>query len=79
MKPAVVAAAGGGTTVISAVALARASAPDWLVVMVVVLGAALVFVYLVFPQDSGDRLTWWRHMVPRPPHDGEGGSNEAPG
>lgn len=55
----------GGATVGTGLALKFASAPAWMVVLAIVLAFVLASINAVFPQDSHDRLDWWRHVLRR--------------
>jgi hypothetical protein len=44
----------------AAVGLIQLNAPGWLTVTVVLATALLALTQIVFPQDSEDRLDWWR-------------------
>lgn len=46
-------------TAVSGLATVMAGAPWWGVMICLVLTLAATSVQTLFPQDSGDRLTWW--------------------
>ena len=58
----------GGVVVMTGTipALLRASAPWWAIALVGIvlaaIGCGLVLAQLVLPQESGDRLEWWRDL-----------------
>jgi hypothetical protein len=63
----------GVTTAGAGLALDLASAPLWAVAVTVVFGFLLASIDAVFPQESHDRLEWWRHVLP-----GRSGGGPAP-
>ncbi|MFF7366005.1 hypothetical protein [Streptomyces sp. NPDC008125] len=46
-------------TAVSGLATVMAGAPWWGVIICLIFTLAATMVQAVFPQDSGDRLTWW--------------------
>lgn len=45
------------------VGLRAAGAPWWICCVLAALGAGTVYLHIMFPQDSPDKLAWWRDRL----------------
>jgi hypothetical protein len=51
-----------GGSGLGATSLALANGPIWTILVVVAVGFLCTIVSTIFPQDSADRLTWWKEF-----------------